>query len=84
MAALSESLPHVASPVNEDLIGARLVAAGKIGVNDVEKALAFQREIGGQGVRSASNRLGAVLVRMGALSEERRRQCCRYGAWLEP
>jgi general secretion pathway protein E len=54
-----------------DLIGARLVAAGKISDSDVEKALTFQREItGGAGIRAASNRLGAVLVRMGALSEE--------------
>jgi len=57
-----------------DLIGARLVAAGRIVASDVEKALAFQREISGvgaaTGIRAASNRLGAVLVRMGALSEE--------------
>ncbi len=56
---------------SSDLIGTRLVAAGKISANDVEKALTFQREItGGAGIRAASNRLGAVLVRMGALSEE--------------
>jgi general secretion pathway protein E len=54
-----------------DFIGARLVAAGKIAASDVEKALAFQREVAGSaGVRAASKRLGAVLVRMGALSED--------------
>ena len=53
-----------------DLNGQRLIAAGKITAADVEKALDFQREVGAQSVRAASNRLGAVLVRMGALSEE--------------
>lgn len=62
---------NTASPQGDaDLIGQRLVAAGKITAADVEKALAFQREVGAQGVRSASNRLGSVLIRMGALSEE--------------
>ncbi len=66
-------MPQTAQPnTTIDLIGARLVAAGKISAGDVEKALAFQQEIGamGAGVRQAGNRLGAVLVRMGALSED--------------
>jgi general secretion pathway protein E len=68
MHALESNEAQIAEP---DLIGARLVAAGKISDSDVEKALTFQREItGGAGIRAASNRLGAVLVRMGALSEE--------------
>ncbi len=55
-----------------DLIGARLVAAGKISIIDVEKALAFQLEVSSTfgAMRGAGNRLGAVLVRMGALSED--------------
>jgi len=57
-----------------DLIGARLVAAGKISPPDLEKALAFQLEMAANSASAASRvangRLGAVLVRMGALSEE--------------
>ena len=58
-----------------NLIGARLVAAGKISPLDLEKALAFQSEMGAASSaavasRTANGRLGAVLVRMGALSEE--------------
>ena len=64
--------------LREDVIGARLVAAGKISPSDVEKALVFQQEMGKgtagvaslPALRPASGRLGAVLVRMGALSEE--------------
>jgi general secretion pathway protein E len=44
------------------LIGAMLVDRGVIGAADLEKALAFQRQFGG--------RLGSVLVRIGALSED--------------
>ena len=57
---------------NADAIGARLVAAGKVTANDVEKALAFQLEVSSAlgAMRGAGNRLGAVLVRMGALSED--------------
>lgn len=55
-----------------DLIGARLVATGKVSMHDVEKALAFQNEVSSAtgAMRAAGNRLGAVLVRMGALSED--------------
>jgi general secretion pathway protein E len=61
---------------NAARIGDRLVAAGKITRADLEKALAFQTEmasqeaIGSVGMRPTSNRLGAVLIRMGAISEE--------------
>jgi general secretion pathway protein E len=77
-------MPQVSTsaPVNTDRIGGRLVAAGKISEGDLEKALAFQREMSGGSnaitsgaiarlaVRPTSGRLGAVLIRMGALSEE--------------
>jgi general secretion pathway protein E len=45
------------------LIGEVLIEAGLIGESDVARALAFQQHYGG--------RLGSVLVRLGALSEER-------------
>ncbi|MFM7459581.1 MAG: GspE/PulE family protein, partial [Burkholderiales bacterium] len=57
-------------------------AAGKISEGDLEKALAFQLEMGGtsnayavggltiSAIRPPSGRLGAVLIRMGALSED--------------
>jgi len=44
-------------------LGRLLIEAGLIGENDLEKGLAFQRRYGG--------RLGSILVRLGALSEER-------------
>ncbi len=44
------------------MIGALLLAQGLVGAAEVERALAYQRQSGG--------RLGAVLVRMGALSED--------------
>ncbi|HZW26123.1 MAG TPA: ATPase, T2SS/T4P/T4SS family [Gallionella sp.] len=44
------------------MIGELLVAAGLVEAAEIERALAYQREFGG--------RLGAVLVRMGALSED--------------
>ncbi|MFN7473524.1 MAG: GspE/PulE family protein [Burkholderiales bacterium] len=74
--------PAATSQVNPDWIGSRLVAAGKISEGDLEKALAFQREMGGtsnayavggltiSAIRPPSGRLGAVLIRMGALSED--------------
>ena len=70
--------PHPQSTTSIDLIGGRLVAAGKISPLDLEKALAFQVEMGtansgavvSRASRTANGRLGAVLVRMGALSEE--------------
>ncbi|MFM7460560.1 MAG: hypothetical protein ACKO15_06955, partial [Burkholderiales bacterium] len=54
----------------DDVIGARLVAAGKISPSDVEKALVFQQEVGKAttgpagvaplpALRPASGRLGA-------------------------
>ncbi|MBI5909999.1 MAG: Flp pilus assembly complex ATPase component TadA [Betaproteobacteria bacterium] len=45
-----------------EMIGELLVAQGLVASAEVERALAFQRQYGG--------RLGAVLVRMGALSED--------------
>jgi general secretion pathway protein E len=45
-----------------DLLGSRLVDAGFVSDEDVVQALDFQRRFGG--------RLGAVLIRMGAISEE--------------
>jgi general secretion pathway protein E len=78
------SEPHEAtSPKNiPDLIGERLIAAGRVTGEDVAKALAYQneqrdqRESGAANpaanpvATTATNRLGAILVRMGALSEE--------------
>lgn len=60
------SSPNTVETIS-DLIGERLVAAGRVTAEDVAKALAFQRELK---VSGTSNRLGAILVRMGALSEE--------------
>ncbi len=63
-----------ATPRHADAIGSRLVGAGKISPADLDKALAFQREThagnGAMALRAANGRLGAVLVRMGALSED--------------
>ncbi len=64
-----------ATPRHADAIGSRLIAAGKISPADLDKALAFQREMTvGSGsaiaLRPVNGRLGAVLVRMGALSED--------------
>ena len=44
-------------------IGQLLIEAGLIGETDLARALAFQQRYGG--------RLGSILVRLGALSEER-------------
>lgn len=49
-----------ASPAG--LIGALLVERGLVTESDIDKALTFQRQFGG--------RLGSILVRMGALSED--------------
>ena len=65
--ASPESSEHA---VSADAIGARLVAAGKVSPADVEKALAFQQRTERNGRNAAGNRLGAILLRMGALSEE--------------
>ncbi len=43
-------------------IGERLIAKGAIGREDLERALEVQRQAGG--------RLGSILVRMGAVSED--------------
>ncbi len=59
-----------AGEVLADAIGARLVAAGKVSSLDIEKALAFQQRVDKSVRNSVGNRLGAVLLRMGALSEE--------------
>ena len=65
---------NLTAPTSEDRIGSRLLAADKISAPDLDKALAFQQEMAGSnvsaGLRAPGNRLGAVLVRMGALSEE--------------
>jgi general secretion pathway protein E len=50
------------APVHLQRIGDLLVERGIIGPPDVAKALAFQQQFGG--------RLGSILVRLGALSEE--------------
>lgn len=53
---------HLAMPASHSaLLGQMLLEAGQIGQDDLDKALAFQREYGG--------RLGSILVRMGALAE---------------
>ncbi len=44
------------------LLGERLVQAGLVGADDIARALALQEQVGG--------RLGALLVRMGAVSED--------------
>src|SRR5436853_6558701 len=44
-------------------IGELLIAAGLIGDGDLARGLAFQKQYGG--------RLGSILVRLGAVSEER-------------
>jgi general secretion pathway protein E len=57
--------------LNPDLIGQRLLAAGRITQADLDKALAFQQDQqAAGGIRAATSRLGSVLVRLGALSEE--------------
>lgn len=55
---------------NRDLIGARLLMAGKVNSADIEKALAFQSQAASTIHGNLSNRLGAILLRMGAISEE--------------
>ena len=60
----------VADPASGDLIGARLLAAGKVDVGDIEKALAFQSQAINASRHNLNNRLGAILLRMGAISEE--------------
>jgi general secretion pathway protein E len=54
--------PGESVTVQSALIGDILVERGLVTVQDVEKALAFQRQFKG--------RLGSILVRMGALSED--------------
>jgi len=58
---LTATEPGDDAPLPE-LLGGLLVEAGWIDARDLRRALAFQREFGG--------RLGAVLVRMGAISED--------------
>ena len=62
-----------ATPINDpnesapdDLLGARLIRLGKVTASDIDRALAYQA----QSTRNANNRIGGVLLRMGALSEE--------------
>ncbi len=63
---LSESTAHrfimTLAPPLPDAIGAMLLARDLISTADLDKALAFQHKFGG--------RLGSILVRMGALSED--------------
>ncbi len=49
-------------PPRTQLLGDLLVAQGVVSASDVQKALAFQKQFGG--------RIGSILVRLGALSEE--------------
>jgi general secretion pathway protein E len=49
-------------PAKTRLLGELLVETGIVSATDVQKAVAFQQQFGG--------RIGSVLVRMGALSEE--------------
>jgi general secretion pathway protein E len=57
--------------LNPDLLGQRLLSAGRISQADLDKALAFQQDQqAAGGLRPATSRLGGVLVRLGALSEE--------------
>jgi general secretion pathway protein E len=58
----SEPSPHE-EPDTAPPIGRMLIEAGLIGETDLARALAFQERYGG--------RLGSILVRLGALSEER-------------
>jgi len=57
------AIPAASSPAEDpNLLGQRLIALGRISADDLAHALALQRSQGG--------RIGAILVRMGALSEE--------------
>lgn len=58
----SVSRPPTAPPVRVQKLGDLLVARGVVTPADVSKALAFQQQFGG--------RIGSILVRLGALSEE--------------
>lgn len=58
----SQLAPPAPEPLAPQPIGAMLVARSLITTADLDKALAFQRQFGG--------RLGSILVRMGALSED--------------
>jgi len=55
-------LEETVSPAAPNLLGQRLVARGAIGAADLERALDLQANVGG--------RIGSLLVRIGALSEE--------------
>lgn len=59
-AAVAVAVPEV--PVTADMLGQMLIARGAIGPADLERALELQGNVGG--------RLGSLLVRTGALSEE--------------
>jgi general secretion pathway protein E len=61
-AAVNE-VPPDAADQGADALGQRLLRYGLISEQDLDKALAFQRQFKG--------RLGSILVRLGALSEER-------------
>ncbi len=51
------------SPPSQSLLGQELLSRGHVAEADLERALAFQAQ-------SPGDRLGAILVRLGALSEE--------------
>jgi general secretion pathway protein E len=57
----SERLAASAEPAGIELLGQRLVRKGLVGAHEVERALELQARIGG--------RLGAILMRSGAVSE---------------
>jgi hypothetical protein len=57
---MESELPSTLSPI---LIGQELLARGHVAQPDLDRALAYQAQ-------SPNDRLGAILVRLGALSEE--------------
>ena len=59
---LPSTLDHPGRPPRARLLGELLVERGIVSAADIQKALAFQEQFGG--------RIGSILVRLGALSEE--------------
>lgn len=59
---MSASLPVPVEGADPDLLGQLLIARGAIGLADLDRALDLQAKMGG--------RLGSLLMRIGALSEE--------------
>jgi general secretion pathway protein E len=52
------------------LIGQILISAQRVSPEDIEKALAFQAQASSAAANAVNNRLGSILLRMGAISEE--------------